>query len=274
MLTTLFSVALTLACALTPPPHPGQDAPGPVSAEQAALEATLLEQGVRLDSRRGVVSIPAQVAVPDELLEYLLVGPAGASHESIFVTPVSASVLNVALLSLGVEPGANASWSPKEPPPTTEEVREGVSPYDVRVPTGDGLYLYAAWRAGEELYFFRVEDLIRNLLRGHSMRRHPWVYLGSRMVGDGQGDEGFAADIYQNLICISFFSEGYTLATGALEDCLEQTIWMANAWLLPDPGAEVLFLLSRQPLAGLPEGYFEQLIDVTAAPASEGDSDR
>lgn len=274
MPTTLLSFALTLACALTPLPAPVQDSAGPVSAEQLQLEASLLEQGVRLDSLRQVVSIPARVAVPDELLEYLLVGPAGASHESIFVTPVQAGVLNVALLSLGVEPGANASWSPKDPPPTESEVRAGVSPYDVHLPTGDGFYLYAAWRAGDELYFFRVEDLIRNLLRGHSMERHPWVYLGSRMVPDGAGGEDFAADIYQNLICISYFSEGYTLATGALADCVEQTIWMANAWLLPEPGKDVRILVSRTPLAGLPAGYFETLPDIAEAPAAEDEAGR
>jgi len=253
----------------TPAPQDPGEARGPLSAEQLALEATLAEQGVRLDTRRGLVSIPAQVAVPDELLEYLLVGPAGASHESAFTTGVSPSVLNVALLALGLEAGANASWTPKDPAPSEEQLRAGVSPYDVHLPAGDGLYIYVAWRAGEELYFFRVEDLIRNLMRGHSMERHRWIYLGSRMVPDGKGGEDFAAEVYHNLICVSFFGEGYTLATGALEDCVEQTIWMANAWLLPEPGTAVRFLLARSPLDVFPADQLGDLPDVLAPEGSE-----
>lgn len=264
---TLLRLSLALGCALAPLVMDAQDEAqpqGPLSAQELELEATLREQGVRLDTRRGLISIPARVAVPDELLEYLLVGSAGASHESVFTTEVSPSVLNVALLALGLEAGANASWTPKDPAPSEEQLRAGESPYDVNVPSGDGLYIYAAWRVGEEVYFFRVEDLIRNLMRGHSMERHRWVYLGSRLVPDGQGGEDFAAEIYRNLISVAFFGEGYTLATGAIEDCVEQTIWMANAWLLPDAGSDVRFLLSRAPLIALPAEHLADLPDIAA----------
>ena len=234
---------------------------GPPSAEVQRVVDELAVQGVHLDPARGLISIPATVEVRDDLLEYLLVGPAGASHESVFQTAVMPSVLNVAMLALGVERGRNASWQPKDPPISDAELADGVSPYEVTPPEGDGFYLYAGWLEEGQVYFFQMEDLLRNLMSGRAMKRHRWVYLGSRLVPDDRGQEVFAADIYQNVINVSFFSEGYTLLTGALPECIEQTIWMANGWLVPQRGSPVRLVFSREPLEGLPAGLRELLPD-------------
>jgi hypothetical protein len=248
---TLSLTALALTAGLHTDP---QDAAGPLSAEERRLVDELARQGVMLDPARGICSLAAQVEVQDDLLEYLLVGPAGAIHESAFATAVQPGVLNTALLALGVEPGANASWSPKEPRPSDEELRAGVNPYDIFPPTGDGFYLYAGWRDGEELFFFRIEDLLRNLATGRAMERHRWVYLGSRWVTETNGvDEVFAADVYHNLINVSFFADGYTLITGSLPECLEQTIWMLNGWIVPPRGSLVRLFFSRERIVGLPD---------------------
>jgi len=258
MLSMLRLLALALVLA-APPQDP---LPGPLSPEEQRLVDELAKQGVQLDPLRGLVSIGATVEVRDDLLEYLLVGPAGASHESVFRTDVLPSVLNVGLLSLGVERGTNATWYPKDPPVDDEDLRNGISPYEVTPPQGDGFYLYVGWREGGEVYFFRMEDLLRNLMQGRAMRRHRWVYLGSRLVPDDRGDEVFAADIYHNIVNVSFFSEGYTLVTGALPECIEQTIWMANGWLVPERGSAVRFVFSRGTLAAPPPELLELLPDV------------
>jgi hypothetical protein len=256
-----------LALALLALPAAPQEAAGPVSPEVRALVDELENQGVQLDPGHGLVSIAATVEVRDDLLEYLLVGPAGASHESVFQTQVLPSVLNVAMLSLGVEPGSNASWQPKDPPISEEELRDGVSPYDVTPPAGDGFYMYAGWRDGGEVYFYRMEDLLRNLMTGRAMQRHRWVYLGSRMVSEpDRGADVFAADVYHNIVNVSFFSEGYTLLTGALPQCLEQTIWMANGWLVPARGSPVRLVFSLEPLERAPEGLVELLPEVGPQP--------
>jgi hypothetical protein len=245
---------------------PQNPAPGPLSAEQERVVVELGRQGVTLDPVRGLCSIEAQVEVQDDLLEYLLVGPAGAIHESAFGTGVLPGVLNVALLTLGAEPGTNASWSPKDPRPSDEDLRAGVSPYDIQPPLGDGFYLYLGWRDGEEVFFYRVEDLLRNLATGRAMERHRWVYLGSRMVPDTTGDdEIFAADVYHNLVNVSYFAEGYTLITGSLPECLEQTIWMVNGWIVPPRGSKVRFFFSRERIDRLPEELAAQLPDIAGS---------
>jgi hypothetical protein len=241
-------LSLALALGLSPGPQEGVQGPvrEPTPAEKELI-ARLAEQGVSLDPVQGYCAFAVDVLVRDDLLEYLLVGPAGAVHESGFVTEVPGSVLNVAMLALGAEPGRNAEFRPKDPQPTLEELRAGAKRFDVTPPSGDSLYLYVGWKSGEEVHFFRLEDLIRNLAAGQSMRRHSWVYLGSQMVPSGKkdGSEVFAADLYQNLICIAFFREGHTLLTGALPECVDQGIWMLNSWLLPERGTRLEMFASN-----------------------------
>jgi hypothetical protein len=230
--------------------------------ETPALGGPFAEHGILLDVGRGVCSIPVRVEVRDDLLEYLLVGPAGASHESVFQTDVVPSVLNTALLLLGVDPGKarNAAWVAKDPAPTEEEMRAGAHPFDVTLPEGDRFYLYVAWRSGEERFLYRMEDLVRNLRTGRSMRRHAWVYLGSRMVRvDDSGKEVFAADVESNLINVSFFPQGNTLVTAAVEDSVFQTIWLPNAWLLPERGTEVRIVFARERVVELPDEHFPEV---------------
>jgi hypothetical protein len=254
----------------TPQPTAAAQDPTPkLSPELERLVATLAEQNVQLDASRGIIAIPVDIDVRDDLLEYLLVGPSGAAHESVFVTPVKPSVLNAALIALGASPGTNAIWKPKNPPPSEAELRAGAPAYDVQVPQGDGFFLYSGWKVGDEVFFFRIEDMIRNLGTGQSMTRHAWVYLGSRMVESNrkghEHEQQFAADLYQNLISVVFFSDGYPLLTGALPECVDQHVWMANAWLLPERGTRVALFLSRKRIDRLPAELEPWLPVVTPA---------
>ncbi len=222
------------------------------------LQQVFKESGIHLDLERKLCSIDASVAVRDELLEYLLVSSHGAAHESLFVTSTNPSVLNTAMIALGVQPGQNATWGPKEPAPTEDELKRGVSPYDVVPPTGDGFYIYAAWKTADETYFYRIEDLLRNLSTGRSMQRHRWVYLGSRMVEwETPGEFKFAAEMLGNLINIAYFEQGDTMVTGAIPECVEQSIWVGNSWLLPERSGSVKLIFSVDRLGSLPSSVFE-----------------
>ena len=228
------------------------------------LEKAFAEQGIALDSKAGLCSIPAQVCVRQDLLEYVLVSAYGAAHESLFATGVSPTIFNAALVSLGAKKGQNVQWIEKDPMPTDEEIRDGAATYDVVPPTGEGFHLYVAWLEEGETYFFRLEDLITNIERGRSMKRHQWVYLGSRMIEpepDSQ-ETVLAAELEGNLINLSYFRAGNTLFTAALEDCVYQTIWVPNAPLVPEEGAGVTMIFSRERLARLPESVAAALVDI------------
>ncbi len=224
------------------------------------LRRTLSEVGLELDLERQLMRFPVDVLVREELLEYLLIGPRGQAHESLFHTELRPSLINAALLALGATPGKNARWEPIEPPPTEEELRAGAPAHRVYPPEGDGFYLYVAWREGEELYHYRVEDVLQNLSNGRSMRRHRWVFLGSRFAPLKEGEpEVFLADYEENLINLAFFQQGNTLLTAALPECVQQTIWTANPWLLPPKDAKVELIFARERLAGIPDEWRDSL---------------
>jgi hypothetical protein len=244
----------------------------PASPSQEArteLREALGKEGIQLDLEAGVLSVPASVLIKNDLLEYLLVGPNGAMHESLFLTSVRPSLLNAALLLFGVEPGRNASW--EEPAASGgDESERGEAGPEIRLPEGDGFYLYAAWREAGETYFFRVEDLVRNLASGRSLRRHRWVYLGSRFFALKPGQpESFLADVEGNLINLSFFFQGNTLLTAAVPECYEQTIWAANEWLLPERAQPVRLFFARAPLERLAS---EQVAALPEARTGSGDA--
>ena len=275
---------LTLGLAIQSP-GPGTQSPGPATQSlglaawaaasaqdddenQKRVEQAFAARGVHLDLTHRLVAVPAVVEVRNDLLEYLAVLPHGAAHESMFVLGADrdpdtldawTQSLNVALLTLGVKPGQNAEWVVKDPPPSDQELRDGATPYDVVPPRGDGFYMYAAWFEGDELFFYRVEDLVRDLDRRRTLRRHRWVYLGSRMITRRSGEECFAAALEGNLVNISFFAQGNTLLTGGLPECLQQTSWLPNAWLLPERGAQVTLLFSRERLHTLPASLLATL---------------
>jgi hypothetical protein len=250
---------LTLLLPVAPQATGGSQEPAgptlPGAAEAAAaLERAFAAAGVRVDREASALSFAATVQVRDDLLEYLLVNPHGAVHEALFVTGTPADVLNAALLALGLERGQNVDYIQKDPPPSPEELRAGVRAFDIVTPKGDGVQLYATWREGDDLFFYRIEDLVRDLDRGRTMRRHPWVYLGSRWITSRRqgGEQLFAAAAEGNLACISFFSPGSTLLTAALPECIAQSSWLPNGWLLPPVGSDVLLIASRVPLLAPP----------------------
>lgn len=238
-----------------------QDAPPRVPQE---ISTALAEAGLWIDLEHGVLAVPVEVQIREDLLEYLLVGPGGAAHESLFLTQVKPSLVNAALLLLGVEPGHNARVEQSGQSP------EGDARREIHAPEGDGFYLYAAWREGDETYFFRVEDLIANLSTGRALRRHRWVYLGSRFAQLEPGQpERFLADLEGNLVNLSFFYQGNTLLTAALDECVEQTIWAANAWLVPPRGEPVCLFFARQPLASLDPAWIAKLPVARSMPAED-----
>jgi len=258
------AIALLPLCLVSAGP---QEPPGKQpDAAVVALQKALAQHDVWLEPGLGLCAIPARVLVRADSLEYVLCTRAGNAHESLFVTEAQPSRINVALLALGLQPGKNAVWTATEPAPTREELLAGMRAYSVTPPAGDGLLLYVGWKEGAELYFFRLDDLIRNLQSGRSMRRHNWVYLGSRSVRSREDpkQELFVADEEGNLVNLCFFEAGNTLLTGSLPECESQTIWVGNAALLPPTGEPVLFVLSRRALETCPKELLAHVPEIDA----------
>jgi len=243
-------------------------------------EETPAQAELRFGPDQAWLAIPVQLEVTHDYLEFLLVNPHGAVHESLLSTEVDAQVLNTAFLAMGLEPGSNARWEARGSDPLDPSTLgvQGPRPggaaapardqYQVIPPTGDGLYLHLAWREGDEWFFYRLEDLVRDLDRARTLRRHKFVYLGSYMTEEVRsGTPRFAASLEGNLINAAFFKNGATLLTTAVEECDKQSNWLANAWLLPDRGSSMQLVFAKQPLLQMPSELASSLVTLPALQA-------
>ncbi|MFT5198245.1 MAG: hypothetical protein ACI87O_000901 [Planctomycetota bacterium] len=242
----------------------------PAAQEPSEPEQPVVE--IHLAKDRTWLSLPVNLEVTGDYLEYLLVNPHGSMHESLLSTQVGAERLNAMLLVLGLQPGKNAEWkSVVAADPSTPAGGARNQParetYEVTAPSGDSAYIYLAWMEGEERYFFRLEDLIRDLDRGRTMRRHPLVYLGSFMA-EGHNGPAFAATKEGNLINAALMRNGATLFTTGLVECDKQSNWLANSWLLPQRGSELAFVVSTHILHSAPAELLSRMPQ-----AESGDED-
>ncbi len=248
-----------------------QEAPSEDPQEDQADPADAQRSDLLFGTDRQWLSFPVQLEVTRDYLEFLLVNPHGGVHESLFSTNLDAQVINTAVLAMGLEPGQNVQWraligdpmdlqgvgvqGPRQPNSIPQRDQ-----YEVVVPSGDALYLYAAWREGEETFFFRVEDLIRDLDRGRTLRRHAFVYLGSFLMPAREDrPPRFAASMEGNLINIAFFKKPSALFTTAVEECDKQSNWLANSWLLPEQGAGMRLIFSKETLVEAPAAVLDVL---------------
>ena len=261
----------------------------PSESSQAEQEPAKSEDpppaGIRFGPDQAWISIPVRLEVTQDYLEFLLSNPHGGVHESLLSTQIDAQILNTAFLAMGLEPGKNAAWHSVSAEPLDEGAVgvQGPRPqgatgsardnYRVEVPKGDGLYLYLAWKEGPETFLFRLEDLVRDLDRGRTLRRHKFVYLGSFMTTHLRTKEPqFAASMDGNLINAAFFKKGATLFTTAVEECDKQSNWLANSWLLPKRGSKLLMIFSKETLVQVPEGL-ASVIPVLPELEAEPDGD-
>ena len=157
---------LVLSCLALVLKATGQETQKPADPKQVLDEvlAQFKKEGIELDSKAQTVTIPATANEPQNEIEYLLIHRRGKKHEAIFVTRSKPSVLNAALLMLGLQPGQNATAVEKQPPPTLEEIEKGADPLIITPPKGMQLWLTVRWKTPEgKQEEYCVEDLVLDL---------------------------------------------------------------------------------------------------------------
>lgn len=249
MKTVLLSVLVLAAClaAQDPaPPKTDQKAQQP-DAVLEEVQKQFAKERIELDAKAQTVAVPAVVNDPQDPIEYLLIHKRGKRHEAMFVTPTKPSVLNAALLMLGMVPGQNATYTEKNPPPSLEEIEKGADPLIVTPPKGTTFWMTARWKddAGKDVEHC-VEDLLLDLGTQKPVADCSWVYLGGRMARIYKDEpEVYVADFEGNLVSVCYLSPdnhlGTMVHTNARDD---QNWWTTTA--LPKPGTEVQVVFHRQ----------------------------
>lgn len=229
---------------------PQKPAVPPAAPDPQKVLAEVLQQfqkeGIVLDSKAQTVSVPAMVNHPQDPIEYLLIHKKGKRHEAVFVTKSKPSVLNAALLMLGMQPGKNASYVEKDPAPTLEEVQKGADPIIVTPPQGMPFWMTVRWKTPEgKQEEYCVEDMVLDLGRQKPLANCAWVYLGGRMAKIYKDDpEVYIADFEGNLISICYLSPDNHLATMVHDNARDDQNWWTTT-LLPPPETEVQFVFHR-----------------------------
>jgi hypothetical protein len=202
------------------------------------------KEGIVFDTKAETVTIPATVNEAPDPIEYLLIHQRGKKHEAIFVTRCKPSVLNAALLMLGLQPGKNATYTEKTPAPTLEEVQKGADPFLVTPPQGMNFWMTARWKTPEgKQEEYCVEDLVIDLSKQKPVENCTWVYLGGRMAPLYRNEPPvYVADFEGNLVSTCYMSPDNHLATMVHANARDDSNWWKSALLPPhDTPVEFVF---------------------------------
>ena len=225
-----------------PPVQPAQPDNPAVDAQKILdeVKASFAKEKIQLDAKEQTVTIPVLVNRPQDPIEYLLIHRRGKRHEAVFVTTCKPSVLNAALLMLGLTPGKNASYVEKQPPPTLEEIEKGADPIIITPPQGVPFWMTAKWKNpdGKQVEHC-IEDLLLDLSTQQPVDGCSWVFLGGRMARLYKDEpEVYVADFEGNLISVCYLSPDNHLGTMVHKDARDDQNWWITS-VLPDPELEI-----------------------------------
>jgi len=173
--------------------------------------------GVRISKSTREITVPGAVNMQQGQVEYFATTRRGKTHEAVLVLDCQPLDLQTALLLLGFECGeANMRYQGDSIPPQ-----------------GDSLAVMVRWTDadGREVVHPAYE-LVYDRPHETTMRPTPWLFTGS-MVVDGR----FIADLDGSIIAT--YSDPAAVLNNPLSGRLDDTVYEANAALLPEPGAEV-----------------------------------
>lgn len=154
---------------------------------------------LRLDKIARSVSFPGRLNQGKDLIEYVLVTPMGATHESLLTSEVQPSDLHFAMLLLGAKGAGLLAPQPVDAPPGQID-----ADYLRKAPRlkGDNLTFAVKWKDkdGKE-QSAQVEDWLMNADNGKPAPRGPWIYSGSMFGAEGgflAQQEGMFASVVTN----------------------------------------------------------------------------
>jgi hypothetical protein len=146
-------------------------------------------------------------------------------HESVLRTLAMPSNIHLALLMLGLEPGAPVryseaakKWLPPHGPPLSIDVEFKRDGKTVRIP---------------------ATRLMRSIKTKDPMPQHPFIFVGSQLGPDG----AYAADITGYVISIVNFDLSLIDVPQLASNANETLMWEVNREVAPDGGAAVTMII-------------------------------
>lgn len=239
-------ITLFLACSgllaadpapVEPRTLPAPDQPvAPVEPVVKELDAERLQIGeVVFNRKTREIRFPATVNMAgDELLEFALVHQNGKIHESLLVTTISATHLNLAFKLLRYPASIEFHEIP-EPDGSLSGTFPEVAP---EVKAAARLELAIEWEQDGKPRRAKLNDWIAHGSNGQPMpAADPWVYGGSK-IHDGK----FQAELTGNLIAI--FINDTALINYSGKDNRSDEVWLPFPKRVPPEGTKVTVVIA------------------------------
>ena len=185
-------------------------------SEVVKLRENLYRIGqVTVDMNKREASINGWVNMNDGLIEYLACSPGGKLHESVLVLEVKPTVLQVALILIGLE--AKSDFQDQETPP---------------LPKGAPVEIWVEWNQEGETKRVRAEDMVFDTRKNKSMEHTYWVFTGS-IIHEGR----FLAEMEKSLIAT--YHDGAAIINNPLPEGADDTVYSVNQKLVPKRGTPI-----------------------------------
>lgn len=215
-----------------PAPDQPVEAVEPVVKE---LDAERLQIGeVVFNRKTREIRFPAAVNMAgDELLEFAVVHQNGKVHESLLVTTVSATHLNLAFKLLRY-PASGEYYEIPDPDGSMSGKFPEVAP---EIKAAARVDLAVEWEEDGKPRRARLNEWISHGSTGNAMAADPWVYGGS-MIHDGK----FQAELNGNIIAI--FLSNTALINFSGKDNRSDEVWLPFPKRVPPEGTKVTVVIA------------------------------
>jgi len=209
------------------------------------LDATHYRIGkVTFDQKTREIRFPATVNMTEGLLEYLVVHENGKVHESLLVTDISATHLNLALTLLRYPASRELYGLPNETGGITDNYP--VVPEEIKA--GSRIAIEVEWMDQGKIRRLPANEWIQHAVKTTSMPTGPWVYGGSELY-DGQFVPESSGEI------VAIFVSQSSMINYPGDDNRDDNVWLPFPKRIPEVGTELTIIItpySKSPLLPKP----------------------
>lgn len=193
---------------------------------------------IKIDKEKNRISFPARVNMDKGILEYLLVGPLGGTHESLLISDVSVTDVHTAMLLLGAKGSGIHAPAPDQQPP-----RQITEEYLKTAPElkGDRIFLTVQVANKEGAKEIPVEDWVVNTKTNKPAERGPWIYNGSMFGADGK----FLAEQDNSFVALLTYPPALMNNPRKIDN--GDSLWAVNEKAVPPVDTPVTFSIRLEP---------------------------
>ncbi|MCE9589848.1 MAG: YdjY domain-containing protein [Planctomycetes bacterium] len=234
----LFTAGLLCASAVvfaSRPAHADGDAAPPATQPATDADHPASLPHIHVDVANKVIDIEARVATREaKWLELLACTPGTRDYEAILTTPAQPSHIHLALVMIGLEPGAPMRWWRDG-----DEVKSSPA-------HGPSVIVTIVTRSGAVERETPANEWIVNQKTGEVLPAGHWLFTGSEFA-EIEGRRAYRADLNGTVISLVNFSDDLLTHESAMTNMSDDSTWGCRTAVIPPVGTIVLIRLRPGP---------------------------